>query len=640
MRGASEKTRRSVYREHSMISLSDAVHAQPASDMHAPDERAGMRSLFVNKLSMWTAAALLTALVGVVSYTTVVRSGVENLRGIAGHRLDVIAASLDGELARFDYLPQLLEVNSNIVRLFDSAPDASVQNEVNQYLHSINATAGSTTVYVLNLDGVCLAASDWDQPGTPLGMDLSFRPYMRDALSSGRGRFYGVGITSGLAGYYMSYTLHRNGKPIGVAVVKIVLEKAEREWAKLPGDVLVLDERGVAILSSQAGWKYRPLRALDESDLKDIGKTRPYGKAALGPLDWNTELQVSPDASFVRLSGLQYYVASRELPLPGWHLLLLQNTAAAKAGAWNVGIASSLAALAFLLGALALLQRQRLIRHRLANQVLLQAANDALESRVSERTCELVKANSQLARTQRELVHAGKMAILGQLAAGMVHEINQPLTALRTLSDNACVLIEHGRTDEASANLWRIAQVTERLGMVVGQLKIFAHKSTQLPSPLLVQRAVSGALLLLTDRLRKSGVELETEIVPEGLTVLADQTRLEQVLVNLIGNGIDAVAKETERRVTVQATRAHGRCIIVIKDTGSGIDDEVLLRLFEPFLTTKPPGMGLGLGLVISAHIVRELGGNLNASNEISGGARFVIDLPACDPSGQESTDH
>jgi two-component system C4-dicarboxylate transport sensor histidine kinase DctB len=621
-----------------MISLSDDVRAQPASDMHASDRRSAVRSLFVNKFSMWTIAALLIALVGAIAYTTVVRSSVEDLKGIAEHRLDVIAASLDGELARFDYLPPLLEVNSNIARLFDPAPAAGVQSEVNHYLHSINATAGSTTVYVLNLDGVCLAASDWDQPGTPLGMDLSFRPYMRDALSLGRGRFYGVGITSGLAGYYMSYALHRNGKPIGVVVVKIVLEKAEREWAKLPGDVLVLDERGVAILSSQAGWKYRPLRALDESELRDIGKTRPYGSAALVPLDWKTEIRASPDMSFVRLSGLQYYVASRELPLPGWHLLLLQNTAAAKAGGRNAGIASSLAALALLLGALALLQRQRLLRHRLANQVLLQAANDALESRVIERTCELVNSNTQLARTQRELVHAGKMAILGQLAAGLVHEINQPLTALRTLSDNACVLIEHGRTDEASANLWRIAQVTERLGMVVGQLKTFAHKSTQLPSPVLMRRAVSGALLLLADRLRKSGVEMQTEIAPEGLTVLADQTRLEQVLVNLIGNGIDAVAKEVERRVSVHATQqADGRCIIVIKDSGPGICDEVLVRLFEPFMTTKPAGMGLGLGLVISAHIVRELGGTLNASNEITGGARFVFDLPVPNPNGQES---
>ncbi len=612
-----------------MTSSSKVRLAQPsAPDIRKSDERAA-RPRSVHAFALWTTAVLLVALAGVFAYTTVVRSSVEDLRNVADHRLDVIAASLDGELARFDYLPPLLEVNSNIVRLFDEAPDAVVRDEVNRYLHSINATAGSTTVYVLNLNGICLAASDWDQSGTPLGMDLSFRPYMRDALASGWGRFYGVGITSGVAGYYMSYALHRNGKPIGVAVVKISLEKSEREWSKLPGDVLVLDQRGVAILSSQPHWKYRPIRSLEGAELRDVAMARPYGKATLAPLDWAMELQVSREASLVRVGGAQYLVDTRELGRPRWRLLVLEDTGATKVAARNVGIASSLAALALLLAAIALTQRQRLLRHRLANQALLQAAHDALESRVSERTSELTKANSQLALTQNELVHAGKMAILGQLAAGMVHEINQPLTALRTLSDNACVLIEHGRTDEASANMLRIGQVTERLGVVVGQLKIFAHKSTQSPAPVILQRAVDGALLLLSHRLRKGRVELRTDIAPADLRVLADQSRLEQVLVNLIGNGIDAVALENERWISMEATRTKGRCVIVIQDSGPGIAADVLHHLFEPFVTTKPAGMGLGLGLVISAHIVRELGGTLNATNEPAGGASFVIDLPS-----------
>jgi two-component system C4-dicarboxylate transport sensor histidine kinase DctB len=123
------------------------------------------------------------------------------------------------------------------------------------------------------------------------------------------------------------------------------------------------------------------------------------------------------------------------------------------------------------------------------------------------------------------------------------------------------------------------------------------------------------------------------------LTALADQTRLEQVLVNLISNAIDAVSHSGERRVTLQATHVRGRCMIFIKDSGPGIADDVLLRLFEPFVTTKPPGMGLGLGLLISAHIVRELGGTLNASNEVTGGACFLIDLPAAAPSDHGSAD-
>jgi two-component system, NtrC family, C4-dicarboxylate transport sensor histidine kinase DctB len=285
----------------------------------------------------------------------------------------------------------------------------------------------------------------------------------------------------------------------------------------------------------------------------------------------------------------------------------------------------------------------------LANQAALQAAHDALESRVTERTAALVEANEQLAdevgsrkviesnlrATQDELVHAGKMAVLGQLSAGMVHEINQPLAAMRTLSDTACMLIGLGRTDEACSNLRRVAQLTDRLGSVTRQLTVFAHKARQPPKPAVVQRAVASAQFLLSHRVRERDVEIETSISPADLAALADEVRLEQVLVNLIGNGIDAVSGEPMRRIYIEAKQAGGRCVISVSDTGSGIRADVLSRLFEPFVTTKAAGAGLGLGLVISTHIVRDSGGSLRAANLDDGGACFVIDLPLASGAGE-----
>ncbi len=595
-----------------------------------------------NVLSAWASAIAVVLTIGSIGYVVAMKSGLDRLQVVAAHRLDVVAASLDGELARFEYLPSLLEMNPSVSRLIDTPSDSDLRNEVNLYLHGINATAGATTVYVLNRAGLCLAASDWNEPGTPLGANLSFRPYMREALAVGHGRFYGVGITSGLAGYYMSYALQSRGQQHGVATVKITLDKTERAWSKLPGNVVAIDERGVAILSSQPAWKFRPVTPLTQRLRDDIANARPYGKAELLPLDWKVEERLSAETAIVSLGGTRYFSATRELEHAAWKLVVLEDTAATYAAARNLGVTVALITSVLLLLAVLQWQRQRSVRHRLVNQAALQAAHDALESRVNERTAELVEANEHLAEevgsrkaieshlraTQDELVHAGKMAVLGQLSAGMVHEINQPLAAMRTLSDNACAFIGQGRTDEACSNLRRVAQLTDRLGSVARQLTVFAHKARQPPKPAVLQHALASAQFLLSHRLRERDVEIETSISPEDLAALADEVRLEQVLVNLIGNGIDAVSGGPVRRIRVEATQAGGRCIVSVSDTGPGIRADVLSRLFEPFVTTKVAGAGLGLGLVISAHIVRDSGGSLKASNLDGGGARFVIDLP------------
>lgn len=598
-------------------------------------------------LPIWTTASVLVLAAGLAAYAAALDTALDRLQVVAAHRLDVLAASLDGELARFEYLPSLLEMNPGVARLVDAPEDVDLRREVNLYLHGINATSGATTVYVLDQAGLCISASDWNMPGTPLGMNLSFRPYMRDALTTGHGRFYGVGVTSGLAGYYMSYALQSGGRQHGVATVKISLDKAESAWSKLPGHVLVLDERGVAILASRSAWKYRPTAPLTERLRHDITEARPYGKATLVPLDWRVEEGPTGDTSIVEMAGIRYLAATRELRHAAWKLIVLEDTAPTYGTARTFGATAALLTSVVLLLASLRWQRRRSIHHRLANQAALQAAHDALESRVEQRTAELREANVHLAgevisrrqieldllATQDELVHAGKMAVLGQLSAGMVHEINQPLAAMRTLSDNACVFIQQGRMEDACSNLRRVAQLTDRLGSVTGQLRGFAYKSRQLDRPAVVRVALANAQFLLAHRLREWQVDLVVAIDPPDLAVSADEVRLEQVLVNLIGNGIDALSAVSRRRIVVEASRSGERCQIVVSDTGPGIPAVVLARMFEPFMTTKSTGAGLGLGLVISAHIVRDSGGTLQAHNIEGGGARFAIDLPlACRP--------
>jgi two-component system, NtrC family, C4-dicarboxylate transport sensor histidine kinase DctB len=590
------------------------------------------------------ASLAIIALAALASHDIALRSGQEHLHDAARHRLDMVGAGLESDLARFEYLPSLLEMTPTVFALLDAPGNAALRDDVNRYLQGVDATAGASNLYVLDASGVALAASDWKQAGTPVGTDLSFRPYVKEALANGRGRFYGVGITSKRAGYYLSYALVQAGHRRGVATVKVDLEETERAWKNLPGQVLLVDPRGVVILSSREGWKFRPLAPLSEKLLAEIAITRPYGDAALTPLEWR-ETAVGPDEpALVKVDGVDFVTSSLSLPRTGWRLIALDEVAPARAAARNSAIMAALGAAVLLLLATVLWQRQRAIRHRLANRDALQAAHDSLEAKVSERTAELSNAVALLAdeveirkeieanlrATQNELVHAGKMAALGQMSAGMVHELNQPLGALRTLSDNACVLLEQDRLADVRGNLQRIAHLVDRLGRLTHQLKAFAHKAEPPRESVDLQQVIANAQFLVSQRLRDNGVEMVVHVQREGLAALAEEARLEQVLVNLLGNAIDAMAQSPLRRLQVDAgmsATVPGCCTIRVSDTGPGIRSDVLPRLFEPFVTSKPAGAGLGLGLMISAHIVRELGGSLRGSNLDGSGACFIIEL-------------
>lgn len=591
----------------------------------------------------WIASFAIIAGAALTVHEASMRSGIDRLRGEAEHRLDVVGAGLESGLARFDYLPSLLEMTPSVFALLAAPADPALRDEVNRYLQGVNVTAGASNLYVLDRSGVALAASDWSESGTPVGTDLSFRPYVKQALAQGRGRFYGVGITSKRAGYYLSYALRHEGRLRGVAAVKVDLEEAERAWKNLPGDVLLADERGVVILSSRDEWKFRPLAPLAPSVLAEIASTRPYGEASLQPLAWRESAGGAGNTAMVHLGGQAYQTSARPLRRTGWRLIVLDDVAPVRADARNFAITAALGTSVLLLLLTVLWQRQRAVRSKLANRAALQAAHDSLEAKVVERTAELRSANALLAEevearraieadlraTQSELVHAGKMAALGQMSAGMVHELNQPLGAMRTLSDNACVLLDQERLGDVRGNLQRIAHLVDRLGRLTHQLKAFAHKASPSREPVDLRQAVSNAQFLVSQRLRDNGVEMNVE-VPPGLRVMAEEARLEQVLVNLLVNAIDAMAGSATRSVRVVAEVSDPEshtCIIQVCDSGPGIRADILPRLFEPFITSKPAGSGLGLGLMISAHILRECGGALRAHNMVGGGACFAIEL-------------
>lgn len=600
----------------------------------------------------WGAACLFAAGVAVVAaYAWGERAGMRDMAQGVEHRLDIYAGGLQSELTRYDYLPGILSLNKDVIALLKDPGNPERIARVNRYLETVNLKAGSSEIYVMNMDGLTLAASNWNRPPSFVGRNFSYRPYFIDAVQGLPGRFYGVGTVSQSPGYYFSYGIYDGGSMLGVAALKVELDKLEKTWGRADEKVAVVDENGVIFLTSVPDWEFKTLRPLSPQTREQLAATRQYHAGSLASLDM-TEVRRFPDGtSIVQFAGeakggdsgnfLQpsYLLRSRSIPGTQWRLMALSNIAPIHARASNAAIAAALVMGFLAILGLYLQQRRRAIAQSLAASAALQRAHDELERKVAARTQALSDANrhlhieiaerkraeEELKATLDELVQAGKMAALGQMAASITHELNQPLAALRTLADNAAVFLQRGRQGDAQENLALIGQLIARMGKITGQLKKFARKSPSLLKPTSISVAISDACFLLEQRLRQEHVELNVA-VPEDACALCDGNRLEQVLVNLMSNAIDAMAQTGERRLEVKV--AVGEWVsIMVMDSGPGIPPHVMPRLFEPFFTTKEQRSGLGLGLAISAAIMRDFGGSLRAYNRPGGGAAFVLQL-------------
>lgn len=283
----------------------------------------------------------------------------------------------------------------------------------------------------------------------------------------------------------------------------------------------------------------------------------------------------------------------------------------------------------------------RRYKERRMAEAALRKAHQELEQRIAERTADLVATNSALLEKVEELkttehilresrdnaVQAGKLTVLGQMSAGVSHEINQPLTAIHTFTDNAVSFLELGRVPEALENLGTISRMTDRIGAIVAEIKSFSRKSPVAKQAISIVNVINHASMLVEPQRHQLDAILEVRPFSETLQVWADVVRFEQVMVNLLRNSLDAVSGQSDKRVTVTIVRHEPEIHIIISDTGPGIAEEVFPHLFESFVTTKPSGQGLGLGLAISHMIITELGGKLTARNPETGGAEFTIVL-------------
>ncbi|KIF81016.1 ATP-binding protein [Noviherbaspirillum autotrophicum] len=606
--------------------------------------------------------AALVAAVSLFAFRYSLNLGLAELQATGRHRLDLYAASLEREIDKYAYFPTTLGLERDVLQLL-AAPgaDQARVEQVNQYLEQLNERAGSLSIYILDRNGRVAATSNWRRADSFLGEDLSFRPYFRQAIDNGSGRFFGIGTTRGEPGYYLSSVLTDSRGMLGVAVVKVGLKQLEKSWTTVEAPALVSDENGVIILASVPSWKFTTLKPLDEATRSAFDRTQQYNRRALNPLGVKELAELEHGARLVRLPKAEPEMVSmfpvagtfvaQTQPLPGtpWNITVFSPQEQVRAIAFNrAAVAGAGAAFLFIL-TLLLNQRRRHLKDRLADQAALQRAHDELERKVAERTADLSSANTRLQQevtertqaertlrsAQNELVQAGKLAVIGQLAAGVAHELNQPLAALRTLSGNTSKFLARGNLATASSNLERIGELVDRMGRLTSQLKSFARKSSGTPQAVPVRRAVENSLFLLEQRFKQARAVACIDLADEELQAWCDANRLEQVLVNLIGNALDAMEGIADPMLNIGAACEDGRILIQVRDRGPGLDEEVRSHLFEPFFTTKEAGSGLGLGLAISAGIVADFGGSLTGGNHPQGGAVFTLEIPAA-PEGKQ----
>jgi C4-dicarboxylate-specific signal transduction histidine kinase len=580
-------------------------------------------------LAVIAAVAVAVALAG----STARQFRIEQMADVAVMQAERQAGQLAGELGRFDHLPDIVRFHPSIDALLENPREQARVNAANLYLESVNDAAGAGVLYILDQNGICIASSNWRYRTSFVGVDLSYRPYFRDAMKYGAQTFYAIGTTTGVPGYFFGRAIGAPPDARAVAVVKV--EKWQSvSWPGV-GRMMIVDGNGVIVLSSEDNWRYKTLARLPDDVLARIGASRQYENVPLVPIGLEFVERIDATKSVVRLpeaeGGGEALALESILSGSDWKVIVLVDLADVGLFSFWVQIVVALVALTLALLGLYLLQRRRAMEIDRAARVALAAANGILETEVQNRTQDLIEANARLRATQEELVHSAKLAAIGQIAAGVTHELSQPMAAIRSLADNANVFLDRGQREGVTGNLRLISDLVDRMSGITTQLKVFARKRPAMLAAVSVRRAMTESLLILDEQIRRIGAHIVETYPPDEIFAHADGDRLGQVFVNVLSNALDAVAGSAAPRIEIEVRQADGRIAIAIRDTGMGLAPETAGRIFEPFFTTKLAGSGLGLGLAISERIMRDFGGVMRARNAEGGGALFVIELPAAD---------
>ncbi len=559
----------------------------------------------------WRARLALLLLV-VIAIATVVSTNklltdrfTENTRNRAELRLALYSGNLLSELRQNAIVPQLLARDPSLITALNTSDHTQSTARLISFLNEI----GAKSLFLLDSGGRTVASTEREK----LGSNHRQAPYFVDATRSADTVFQVIQHETGAHRFYYSRRIESQNKLSGVIVVEVDLAKFERAWAGISDAVLVTDSEGRIILSTEPRW-----RGLSENEaLAREPVMNALRRAIKATTDWT---MVPADAY---LEGEAVMRVEGRVAFRGWRIASFTSYASVREKV-NGFLALEIMGFAILL-ALAFYFMNRKTTFRMAvferESAELRALNVRLQREIAERR----RVQENLAVAEQTLAQSSKLAALGEMSAAVSHELNQPLAAMKTYLAGARLLLKRNRPEEAVGSFQRIDDLIERMGAITRQLKSYARQGGGEFKPVDMGNALSSALSMMEPQLRQRQVKIDRAIPPEPVLVMGDSIRIEQVMINLLRNALDATRDVPNAEISILLAKGE-TAILTVRDNGPGIED--LDSLFEPFYTTKQPGDGVGLGLAISSGIVNDLGGRLTARNAAAGGAVFEVQLP------------
>ena len=529
----------------------------------------------------------------------------ETTRNRAELRLALYSGNMVSELQRTSVVPLLLAGDPALADALRSQNFSGTS----QKLIRVQAEIGVASIVLLDGDGRTVGATNRNL----LGTNHRGSAYFVDAQRTQDTVFTAQALDGGAYEFTYSRAVLVDGKPAGVIVVAVDLMKYERAWSGLQDAVLVTDSEGTVILATEPRWRGLPMaEALAAKD-----PTGALGRALQATADW---AQNPPDA-YVR--GEAVMKTEARVPFRGWKMMTFTAYDSVRERVNGIlaleimGFAILMAAAFYALSRKAWSQSISFQRESAELRLL----NARLQREIAERE----KVQKDLEVAELTLAQSSKLAALGEMSAAVSHELNQPLAAMKTYLAGARLLLQRKRPEEALSSFQRIDDLIERMGAITRQLKSYARKGGEAFEPVDLRSALSSALSMMEPQLKLRVVRITRTLPRVPVMVMADRIRLEQVIINLLRNALDATREVAEPQIDLILSSGEV-AMLTVRDNGHGIAD--LDNLFEPFYTTKKPGEGVGLGLAISSGIVTDLGGRLTARNGEKGGAVFEMQLP------------
>ncbi len=568
---------------------------------------------------------------GWIVWATAYTRAVDRINERAEADLTLAADRLTRELQHFAEHAVLISDRPELRRLAEAPEDRSNAADVDALLLDVSDKTRARNIVAFSTDGTPLASAH-AVTGDP--SDFRNRQDVRRAMTGALGLVHI--FESDPPARISAYThpiFGGNGRVVGTVTVEINVETIEADWRADPTPVFFSTREGRVLVSNRLElFAFNP-------NPPETGSTE-----APRPAIFVTEQSLLGPHEIWGLNAGRYLPSealhvTRTLPLIDMRGEALADLAPARRSAWLQALAAVALAAALGLIVLVAAERRRLLQSRLSVESALKAD---LEVKVAERTHQLSTANASLRRevaerieaetalraAQENLVQAGKLSALGKMSAGISHELNQPLMAIQSFAENAKVFQDRGNTEAVGKNLGHISGLANRMGRIISNLRSFARQENIPIGDVDLSSVVEAALELAMPRIRQAGIQLSWSPPDDPVIVRAGAVRLQQVVLNLVTNAIDAVEGQEKPDLTLTVSRRRkDTATLTVADSGPGIREPD--KIFDPFYSTKEVGQsdGMGLGLSISYGLVQSFGGDIRGENRPEGGAEFVVTL-------------